>query len=80
MGGEEGKRRPRHGTEGLAGSIVVAGMAKLDIIIGIEKIYGVVTEKRGNLCHAAVIAQERSIPYLVGTKKATEFSSKTAPS
>ena len=58
----------------------MARMTRLDIIIGIEKIYGFVTDRGGNLCHEAIISRERSIPYVVGTKKVTEFSSKTAPS
>jgi hypothetical protein len=37
-------------------------------------------KRRKFFCHAAIIAWERSIPYVVGTRKSTEFSLKTAPS
>ncbi len=54
----------------------MARMTRLDNIVGIEKISGIVTDRGINLCHEAIIARERSIPYVVGTKKATEFSIK----
>ena len=55
-----------------SGSIVVARMTRTDMIIGVEKIAGIVTDVGGSLCHAAIVARELGIPCVVGTESATQ--------
>jgi pyruvate,water dikinase len=54
-------------------SIVVAEMTRPDVILGIDKISGLVTDLGGSLCHAAIIAREMQIPCVVGAQNATEI-------
>lgn len=55
------------------GCILVARTATTDIIFGIERISGIVTDCGGRLCHAAIVARERSIPCVVGARDATRI-------
>ena len=55
-----------------AGSIVVARMTRTDMMIGVEKMAGIVTDIGGALCHAAIVARELGIPCVVGTETATQ--------
>jgi len=55
-----------------SGSIVVAKMTRTDMMVGVEKIAGIVTDIGGSLCHAAIIAREIGIPCVVGTETATQ--------
>jgi phosphohistidine swiveling domain-containing protein len=56
-----------------SGSIVVARMTRTDMMIGVERIAGIVTDIGGSLCHAAIVAREIGIPCVVGTEHATEL-------
>ena len=61
-----------------AGSILVTRMTRPEIVMGIDKILGIVTDIGGSLCHAAIIAREKGIPCVVGTQQATQvIKSKT---
>jgi phosphoenolpyruvate synthase/pyruvate phosphate dikinase len=51
--------------------IVVAPMTRPELVAGSDKIRGIVTDRGGSLCHAAVVARERGIPCVVGTGGAT---------
>jgi phosphohistidine swiveling domain-containing protein len=55
-----------------AHSIVVAKMTRTDMMVGMDRIAGIVTDIGGSLCHAAIIARELAIPCVVGTEHATE--------
>jgi len=55
------------------GCIIVARMTRPEIIAGLDRILGIVTDIGGSLCHAAIVAREKGIPCVVGTKKATEL-------
>jgi phosphoenolpyruvate synthase/pyruvate phosphate dikinase len=59
------RRLPAH-------SIVVAKMTQTDMIVGIDRIAGIVTDIGGSLCHAAIVAREIGIPCVVGTEQATK--------
>ena len=50
----------------------MARMTRTDMMIGIGKIAGIVTDIGGSLCHAAVVAREIGIPCVVGTGHATQ--------
>jgi phosphohistidine swiveling domain-containing protein len=54
-----------------AQSIVVAEMTRTDMMVGIGRIAGIVTDIGGSLCHAAIVARELGIPCVVGTTNAT---------
>jgi phosphoenolpyruvate synthase/pyruvate phosphate dikinase len=54
-----------------ADCIVVAPMTRPEIIMGTERVAGIVTDQGGSLCHAAIVARERGIPCIVGTGDAT---------
>lgn len=55
-----------------AGSIVVARMTRTDLMLGVERVSGIVTDLGGSLCHAAIIARELALPCVVGTGEATQ--------
>jgi len=55
-----------------SGSIVVARMTRAELLAGIDRISGIVTDIGGALCHAAIIAREWGIPCVVGTQDATQ--------
>jgi phosphohistidine swiveling domain-containing protein len=55
------------------GSVVVARMTQTDMMIGVKRIAGIVTDIGGSLCHAAIVAREIGIPCVVGTKRATDL-------
>lgn len=52
--------------------ILVTEMTSPDFVIIINKIKGMVTDKGGRLCHAAILAREFGIPCIIGTKMATK--------
>lgn len=54
-----------------AHSIVVAEMTRTDMMLGVGRIAGIVTDIGGSLCHAAIVARELGIPCVVGTQHAT---------
>lgn len=54
-----------------AGCIVVARMTRTEMVFGLERIMGIVTDIGGSLCHAAIVAREKGIPCVVGTGDAT---------
>lgn len=56
-----------------AGDILVAPMTSVDFTPLFEIVGGIVTDEGGITCHAAVIARERGIPCVIGTRTATSF-------
>lgn len=55
-----------------SGGIIVTQMTRPELIFGMDRAAGVVTDVGGSLCHAAIIARELGIPCVVGTEKATQ--------
>ncbi len=53
-------------------SIVVAKATRPDLIIGIEKVNGIITDIGGKLCHASIIARQMGLPCVVNCMTATE--------
>lgn len=53
--------------------ILVTKMTSPDFVIIINKIKGIITDKGGRLCHAAILAREFKIPCIIGTKTATKI-------
>ena len=51
--------------------IVVAPMTRPELVADTRRIAGIVTDHGGSLCHAAIVARERGIPCVVGTREAT---------
>jgi phosphoenolpyruvate synthase/pyruvate phosphate dikinase len=54
-----------------AGAIAVARMTRPELVLGLGRLAGIVTDLGGSLCHAAIIARELSLPCVVGTGDAT---------
>jgi pyruvate,water dikinase len=54
------------------GCIVVARMTRPEIVMCLDRVAGIVTDIGGRLCHAAIVALERGVPCVVGTRNATE--------
>mmetsp|Transcript_46567 Transcript_46567/g.56368 ORF Transcript_46567/g.56368 Transcript_46567/m.56368 type:complete len:441 (+) Transcript_46567:197-1519(+) len=55
------------------GEILVADMTDPDWVPAIRIASGVVTNRGGRTCHAAIVSRELGVPCLVGTKDATEI-------
>lgn len=53
------------------GDIIVTPMTTPDLMVAIEKAFGIITDEGGILCHAAIISREMNIPCIIGTKYAT---------
>lgn len=53
------------------GDILVTSMTTPEIIAGIGKIAGLVTETGGITCHAAIVAREFGLPAVIATKGAS---------
>jgi len=58
---------------GTPGDILVCKMTDPSMLADIIKASAVVTDEGGSLCHAAIVCMELGIPFVVGTKQATEF-------
>jgi len=61
------------------GRIIVSSFLTPDLLPEIKKnkyILGMVTDRGGRTCHAAIVARELSIPYIVGAMNATKLLSK----
>lgn len=54
------------------GEILVADMTDPDWVPGLRMAAGVVTNRGGRTCHAAIVSRELGVPCIVGTKDATE--------
>ena len=54
-------------------SVVVARMTRPELVMGMDRIAAIVTDIGGSLCHAAIVAREKGIPCVVGTKRATKI-------
>ena len=54
------------------GAILVAEMTRPELVYGLGKVAAIVTDVGGMLCHAAIVAREKEIPCVVGTKDATK--------
>jgi len=48
------------------GDIIVSKMTSPEMILVVDKIGGIITERGGRTCHAAIIAREYNIPCVVG--------------
>jgi pyruvate,water dikinase len=55
------------------GDILVSTMTTPDLIAGIEKASGFITDEGGMCCHAAIVSREFKVPCIVGTKNATRL-------
>lgn len=54
-------------------SVIISPMTTPEMIIGIIKAKGIVTDEGGIACHAAQISREFKIPCIIGTQKATKI-------
>lgn len=54
------------------GSIIVTEMTDPDWVPIMKKAAGIVTDRGGRTCHAAIVSRELGIPAVVGTENATE--------
>lgn len=57
------KKIPRH-------CILVAPMTTPDLIVAVPTVSGIITERGGRTCHAAIISREMKIPAIVGVSNA----------
>lgn len=57
----------------IPGQILVTKMSDPAMLADMLKAGAVVTDEGGPLCHAAIVCIEFGIPYVVGTKRATEL-------
>jgi len=55
------------------GEIIVSIQTNPDMIAGLRKCVGLITDNGGITCHAAIVARELKIPCVVGTKVATKI-------
>lgn len=55
------------------GEILVTEMTDPDWVPIMKKAKGIVTDKGGRTCHAAIVSRELGIPAIVGTEKATQI-------
>ncbi len=53
------------------GDIIVTGMTDPDWVPVMKKAAGIVTDRGGRTCHAAIVSRELGIPAIVGTQDAT---------
>ncbi|MDY6893642.1 MAG: phosphoenolpyruvate synthase [Chloroflexota bacterium] len=54
------------------GSILVAEMTTPDFVPAMKKAAGIVTDRGGRTCHAAIVSRELGVPCTVGTGEATK--------
>lgn len=54
-----------------AGAILVAEMTTPDFVPAMKRAVGIVTDRGGRTCHAAIVARELGVPCVVGTETAT---------
>jgi len=55
------------------GEVIVSIQTNPDMIAGLRKCVGLITDNGGITCHAAIVARELKIPCVVGTKMATKI-------
>lgn len=55
-----------------SGDIIITQMTDPDWLPALKKAAGIITDKGGRTCHAAIVARELSIPAIVGTGNATQ--------
>lgn len=55
-----------------SGAIIVAEMTRPELVYGLDRAAGIITDIGGVLCHAAIVAREQGIPCVVGTGNATK--------
>ncbi|MEB3827411.1 phosphoenolpyruvate synthase [Phormidium sp. CCY1219] len=55
-----------------AGSILVTGMTDPDWVPIMKQAEGIITDRGGRTCHAAIVSRELGIPAIVGTGNATD--------
>ncbi|MFH1559921.1 MAG: phosphoenolpyruvate synthase [Chloroflexota bacterium] len=53
------------------GDILVTEMTTPDFVPAMKKVAGIVTDKGGRTCHAAIVSRELGVPCIVGTETAT---------
>ena len=53
------------------GEILVAGMTTPDFVPAMKRAAGIITDRGGRTCHAAIISRELGVPCVVGTSTAT---------
>ncbi|MCL5436681.1 MAG: phosphoenolpyruvate synthase [Candidatus Dependentiae bacterium] len=63
---------PEDSSEFEDGDILVADMTDPDWVPLIKRAGGMVTNRGGRTCHAAIVSRELGIPAIIGTEKATE--------
>ncbi len=56
----------------LEGDILVAEMTTPDFVPAMKRAAGIVTDKGGRTCHAAIVSRELGIPCVVGTDQGTK--------
>ncbi len=54
------------------GDVLVAEMTTPDFVPAMKRATGIVTERGGRTCHAAIVSRELGIPCVVGTSTATQ--------
>jgi len=54
------------------GDILVTGMTDPDWVPAMKKAAGIITDRGGRTCHAAIVSRELNIPAIVGTQDATK--------
>lgn len=54
------------------GDILVSSMTNPDMILGIKKTGGIITDEGGITCHAAIVSRELKKPCIIGTEIATK--------
>jgi pyruvate,water dikinase len=64
---------PRESERFEAGAILVTEMTDPDWGPLMKKAAGIITDKGGRTCHAAIVSRELGIPAIVGTQKATRI-------
>ena len=55
------------------GNIIVSPMTTPEMVVGLFKCAGIVTDEGGIACHAAQISRELKIPCIIGTNNATKI-------
>lgn len=55
------------------GDIMVSTMTNPDMVPGMRKAAGIITDEGGMTCHAAIVSRELGTPAVVGTKQATSI-------
>ena len=54
------------------GDILVTGMTDPDWVPAMKKVAGIITNRGGRTCHAAIVSRELGLPAIVGANQATE--------